>query len=107
MYRIAPENAEKIASSLQKFGFQTLGLQPSDFLTPSRIVQLGVSPHRIDLINVIDGLTFDRIWKNKMVGDLGGTQVYFISKEDLILNKQAAGRIKDLADAQILGSITD
>ena len=36
------------------------------------------------------------------MGKIGEQEVFFISPEDLLRNKKAAGRIKDLADAELL-----
>jgi len=41
-------------------------------------------------------------YKNRKRVKLDGTWVNFISKKDLMVNKKAAGRLKDLADLEKL-----
>lgn len=67
-------------------------------MTKGCIIQLGVSPVRIDIMNDIDGVEFnDAIQRiNKM--KFGNTMTNFISLEDLIKNKRASKRKKDLSD---------
>ncbi len=67
-----------------------------------RVVQLGVSPVRIDLLNSIDGVQFNQAYTKKNVASFGTEKANFISKEDLIINKAASRRPKDLADLEEL-----
>ncbi len=48
--RISPENAERLVRVLNQFGFGSLGIRREDFLTPDRIIQLGIDliPYRSD-----------------------------------------------------------
>ena len=48
----------------------------------------------------IDRVSFDDVWKDKVAGQLGNPPVWFISAADYVKNKRAAGRTKDLADAE-------
>jgi hypothetical protein len=63
---------------------------------------LGIEPNRIDLLNEIDGLSFDDAYKNIVIGKFDDLYVKFISKGALIQNKQASGRLQDLADVEKL-----
>lgn len=92
------ENAKKIIKALHDFGFGSLGLTEDDFCKSGSIIQLGVEPVRIDLINAISGCDSEAIWQHLQQGRYGGQDVYFIGRDDLIRNKQAAGRPQDLAD---------
>jgi len=40
----SPENAKRLETALQNFGFGGLGLKAADFVTSYRVVQLGVPP---------------------------------------------------------------
>lgn len=53
------KNAEKIRDLLKEFGMGSLGLTVDDFLKSGRVIQIGYEPLRIDLINEIDGVSFD------------------------------------------------
>jgi hypothetical protein len=50
----------------------------------------------------IDGVTFERAWTGRLKGVLGGERVSFLGRRELIRNKRAAGRPKDLADIALL-----
>lgn len=92
------DNASKIVAALDEFGFGSLGLSVDDFVEPEIVVQLGYPPHRIDIITSIDGVDFDDAWERRMMVNVGGVEVPIIGREELILNKIAAGRPQDLAD---------
>lgn len=96
------ENAEKIISVLNDFGFESLGLTAKDFVKKNMVVQLGVQPVRIDIISSISGVNFDEAYVFKEVKQFGKTTANFISKEFLIKNKKATARKKDLADLELL-----
>lgn len=99
------ENAEKIMTAIKNFGFTDIGLTYKDFLEADQIIQLGIAPLRIDIVISIRGVDFQTAWKNRVIGRYGDIDAYFISKEDLIKNKQASGRKQDLADIEKLEKI--
>jgi len=102
---LSKENAQKIIKAIKDFGFIDVGLTDKDFLKTDQIIQLGVTPLRIDIATSIKGIDFQNAWKNRVIGRYGDTKVYFISKEDLIKNKRALGRKQDLADIEKLERI--
>src|SRR5690606_3058366 len=59
-------NADKLLTltCVEKFGFDSLKLTPEDFTKSGRVIQIGYPPLRIDLINEIDGVTFNEAWRN-------------------------------------------
>ena len=97
--RNSEQNAGRIVNALAEFGFGSLGLSPSDFQGTEGVVQLGYPPKRIDILTHIDSVTFDQAWSNRIVSELDGLPVNYISAEDFKANKLAAGRPKDIADA--------
>ena len=99
---INPENAVKVLSSLEEFGFTGLGITTIDFSRADSIVQLGYPPYRIDILTSIDGVEFNAAWENRLMVNLDGIEVPFISRTDLILNKRAVGRPQDIADVKRL-----
>lgn len=103
---VAPgaEEARKIWNALVSFGapVQTMGLTLQDLETPDRVVQIGLPPRRIDLMTGISGVDFQQAWKRRVTYRVGTLAVPFLSREDLIANKRASGRSKDLADAEVL-----
>ena len=95
-------NVEKVILSLDEFGFTSSNISPEDLTKEGKVIQLGKPPYRIDILTSIDGVTFTEAWKRKVVGKYGDQTLYFISKGDLILNKKASGRKKDLNDLEDL-----
>ena len=96
----SPENADRLLAALTDFGFGGLGLTASDFASPGKIVQLGVAPNRVDLLTMIDGVTFDEAWRGRVSGHYGGEAVDYIGRAELIRNKRASGRPQDLLDIE-------
>lgn len=96
------ENANKILATVNEFGFSSYNLTVDDFTIEGNVIQLGYPPLRIDLLTEIDGVQFEECFKNKLVVDIEGVAVNFISYKDLIQNKKASNRHKDLDDIENL-----
>ena len=105
------DNADTFFSALKEFWHGAVpGIADSRELTElGAIFQFGVPPNRIDLLNQIDGVSFEECWKNRvevMVPSLEGeVPVHFIGLSELIRNKTAAGRDKDLDDLRFLRKV--
>jgi hypothetical protein len=95
-------NAELVIKSLGDFGFSSLQVTAEDLAQPDQILQLGVKPNRIDVITSVAGLSFDEAWASRVAGSIDGVPVPFIGREELIRNKESAGRPQDAADADAL-----
>jgi len=95
-------NAEVILKTLSDFGFSGLGITSADLCQPDQIVQLGRKPNRIDVITSIAGVSFEEAWATRVAGSIDSIPVYFIGRDELIRNKEAAGRPQDVADANAL-----
>jgi hypothetical protein len=101
--RPTPENAERVYAALKRFGIPKEWVQNEGELTDSDAVfRFGVPPERIDILTSITGINFDAAWANRKLADYEGVQAHVIDWRDLLTNKRAAGRLKDLADAQWL-----
>lgn len=101
-YDRSTANAKALWSALQAFGFGNIGLAQEDFIKDTQVVQLGQPPNRIDLINTIDAVSFETAWNTRVSGEYGDIPVAFIGKAELLHNKTATGRDKDLVDAKAL-----
>ena len=101
--RPSHDNAATVISALDHFGFGSLNLTIDDFQKPDSVVQLGVPPVRIDIITSLTGLTWEEADKGKQRGLYGNVPVFFLGREQYIINKRATGRKKDLADLEALG----
>ena len=97
-------NAENIITAIKEFGFTSLNLTAKDFSVPKKVIQLGVTPIRIDLLTSLTGLTWEQVDSNKVQGKYGDISICYIGKKELITNKKSLGRNKDLADIE---SITE
>jgi predicted nucleotidyltransferase len=98
-----PTNAERVMSALVAFGFGDVrGLSNADFTSPGTVVALGHPPMRIDLLTSISGVEFKGAWARRRRTTVAGVRLWMISAEDLIANKRAAGRPKDLLDVETL-----
>ncbi len=97
------DNAQRVLSALEEFGFGSIGLTKSDFLSPDKVVQLGVPPVRVDIITSISGVTWEEAVSGRVQGKYGNTSVYYIGRDQFIENKRTIGRKKDLADLEALG----
>jgi hypothetical protein len=98
--RPTPENADRVLAALTAFGFDHLGLGRDDFTRPQSIVQLGRPPNRIDILSSVTGVGFDDAWAGREPGVLDGVPVSFVGRAELLRNKRATGRLKDLADVE-------
>ncbi|MFB3778452.1 MAG: DUF6036 family nucleotidyltransferase [Bryobacteraceae bacterium] len=103
LVRASPENAQRIASALARFGFASAGLSAADFLERDRVIQLGVAPNRVDLLTSLTGVEFEDAWQNRVPAVLDGLKVAFIDRASLVKNKKATGRAQDRADLEALG----
>lgn len=98
----AKANAEAMLKVLDEFGYGNLGIEVNDFNKKDQIIQLGMSPVRIDLLTGIDGVEFEYCYNRRVLSKIAKIEANFISREDLIKNKAFTGRIKDLADLEEL-----
>lgn len=97
-----PENAAKMVSVLQAFGFDSPELVPDLFLAENTVIRMGVSPIRIEVLTTISGVQFDDCYANRIHDTIDGVDVMLLSLPDLKINKQASGRHKDLDDLEHL-----
>ena len=96
------ENAARAVQALADFGFASLDITADDFLVPDQIIQLGYPPNRIDLITTLPGVEFESCFDQREVVMIDDIPANFIDRENLIRNKQASGRLQDLADLEKL-----
>jgi hypothetical protein len=99
--RSSKTNSEAIWEALRRFGAPLKERSPEEFRDGESIIQFGQPPNRIDIIQKIDGVTFDQAWKGRVAAKIDGdVPVSIISREHLLQNKRASGRPRDLVDAQ-------
>ncbi len=96
--RRTAENAERAVAALTEIGGACPELRPEVF-TADNGISLGEAPVRIDIISRLPGVDFDQAWARSETSAFGAEMVRYISRQDLINNKRAVGRPKDLNDA--------
>jgi len=101
----SPDNARAVLKTLRRFGAPLHGLSVSDLQKDDTVFQIGVAPRRIDLLTGVSGLRFEEAFAHSAEITIEGLHVRIPSVEDLIRNKRASGRTKDLADAEALESL--
>ena len=108
---ISPDhaNSERVWQALLDFGapVRELGVTREDLETPGMVVQVGLPPRRIDLLTEASGLVFEDAWQNRTTHRVDAHEIPFLSRQDLVRNKRATGRTKDLADLELLARETE
>ena len=99
---VHPANAQKLVTVLIEFGFVLPELSEDIFLVEGKIIRMGNPPVRIELITSISGVTFSESYLTREVVIIDDIEVNLISLNHLKINKQAAGRYKDLNDLENL-----
>ena len=96
-------NSEAVYRALAAFGAPIVGLTPADFRDdPNAIFQIGQPPARIDILQHIGGVDFDKAWEHRTETSVDGIATHVIAAEHLIQNKLCAGRMRDLADVEAI-----
>jgi len=95
-------NAPRIYHALTKFGAPTNQIDKQDFLKEGAVLQIGITPVRIDITTKVDGVQFEEAYPNRLEIEMEELRLPVISREDLIRNKTASGRPQDLVDVQML-----
>ena len=103
----SPKNADAVLQALRRFGAPLHNLTKEDLQKDGTVFQIGVAPRRIDIITTASGLQFEETYRSSLTVTIEGIEVHIPSVEDLIRNKRASGRTKDLADAEALESLKD
>ena len=98
-----PTNARNIVRALNDFGFESVGLTEADFEEAGRVIQLGFPPVRVDIVTSITGVSWEQARSGRVQGQFGDVSAHYLGRDDLIANKRALGRKKDLADLEALG----
>jgi hypothetical protein len=64
---------------------------------------MGVPPARREILAGLSGVEFRACYGRRVAATIDGVPVNVIAKDDLLPNKRAAGRHKDLNDLEQLG----
>lgn len=99
------ENAARVFRALAAFGapLASFGVSVEDFATHDGVLQIGLPPRRVDVLNRADGITFEEAVASGDALEVDGERVPVIGLDALLKNKRASGRPQDLADVAALG----
>ncbi|MCX7044987.1 MAG: nucleotidyltransferase [Candidatus Sumerlaeota bacterium] len=97
-----PDNACHVYRALKRFGAPLHDIEASDFVNPKLVFQMGMAPNRFDIIMQIAEVEFSSAWPRRSLSSYGGVPVNILGIEDLIKNKEAAGRSQDKLDVEKL-----
>lgn len=100
--RADSQTAPKVFRVLAEFDAPMHDLTVADLSAPGIVFQIGVEPSRIDILTSVSGVEFDVAWHNRLVVTIDGMDIPVIGRNDLVVNKRASGRPKDIADAETL-----
>lgn len=108
LIRPTPENARKVYRGLAAFGapLSAFEVSDADFASYDGVLQIGVAPVRIDIINRI-AVPFDEVIADGETLDVDGRAIPVIGRDALVRAKLAAGRPQDTADVEALRRLHD
>lgn len=99
------ENVLRLLKALADFGFTDPTLS-EDVLSEERsMIEMGIEPMKVQILNFADGLNFEDCYARKNPVTIEDIIVDTVSKDDLVKNKTATGRHKDLADVERLAKL--
>ena len=96
----SPQNSFRVVEALKKFGapLENDGITAQTFTEKQVVYQIGIAPVCIDILTEITGVEFPNAWRKRVASTFFGVPVHFISRDDLIANKEALGCSSDLKD---------
>ena len=95
------ENISRANQALSEFGSPYL--LSSD--NPREILQLGVAPDRIDILQHVPGARFQTAWKNRIRESYGQVTANWIDIDSLIRIKQKIDNPKHKEDVRVLREV--
>jgi len=97
-------NLFRVKAALEAFGLSELAeaIDPETWVRTGATLRLGEAPAQVDVLLQLSGVDFPTVYKGAVDGRYGAVPVRFIGLSDLLANKRAAGRPKDLADVAAL-----
>jgi hypothetical protein len=109
LIRANTSNAERVYRALATFGapLDSFEVKAADFASYDGVLQIGLPPRRVDILNRADGITFDEAVSEGASFSLDGRKIPVIGRAALLKNKRAAGRAQDIADVEAIAGKGD
>ncbi len=96
------DNLSRVAAALAAFGAPPSIVASARSFCANEIVHFGFPPVRVDLLRSADGIDAETALARAERAVVGDLIIFVLGIDDLIANKQAAGRLQDLADVVLL-----
>ncbi len=96
-------NLARANQALAEFGSPNL----LDTDRPESILQIGLPPNRIDLLQTIEGASFEAAWPKREIAPYGPVQANWIDLDSLIEIKERIDDPRHQADAKDLRKVRD
>lgn len=104
LVRATQDNASRVYRALHSFGapLASFDVNAEDFTTYDGVLQIGLPPRRIDILNRADGITFAEAVADGVSFEIEGRRIPVIGLAALLKNKRATRRAQDMADVEAL-----
>jgi predicted nucleotidyltransferase len=97
------ENIHNLEKSLIMFG--TVIFKKEELYESGKVFYIGEYPNRIEILKEASGIDFDECYMRKKTFSINEIKIDVISIDDMIINKKAANRDKDIPDVNTLEKI--
>jgi predicted nucleotidyltransferase len=105
LVELTDANRARLAEALLAFGAPPTVADAARTLAAEEVVYFGTSPLRVDLLGSVSGLAFADVHARAVTTTLDDVPVRVIALDDLITNKRASARPRDLEDCAELERI--
>jgi hypothetical protein len=96
------DNLTRVATALDHFGAPASIVIAAKEMGPKDIVYMGIEPVRVDVLRSADGIDTEQVIARAETLTVDDLAIPVIGLDDLIANKRASGRARDLADVDLL-----
>jgi len=107
--RKTKKNYQKIVAAFQEFGMPVFDMTEDNFLNNKNVdvFSFGVPPVSIDIMTSARALNFDKAFKRATLHQIDDLKIRVVHLHDLIRQKEAVNRPKDINDIQHLSSLEE
>ena len=97
-----PLNLQRLIEALAKYGFRRESLSPELFTGKESVFRMGIPSNRLEILTQPSGVDFQDCYSRREMKEIEGIPVQVIAYSDLVRNKRASNREKDLRDVAML-----
>jgi len=100
-----PANIVRLKKVLGDFGFAELAQQIPKIMDERQALFLGKPPYRLDILSGVSGLTFAQAYRQRTTVQFNKASLPLASLQQLLKNKKASGRPKDILDVAAIQKV--